>query len=115
MFLCDFYAFEEDRPEDEAHQEARELCDHIIGLHNDWLAARKDSHCVNDDYITALKTGHGWVSVDDELPSRAASQLVLVYSPERGVDHGYWSGDYFHGECDDVTHWQPLPPAPEGE
>lgn len=111
-FLCDFYAFEEDRPEDYALQDARELCDHIIDLHNNWLLTRDNARGANDDLISALKSNHEWVSVGEKLPSSAMSQRVLVYSPERGVEHGYWSGDYFHGECDDVTHWMPLPEIP---
>lgn len=63
-----------------------------------------------------------WVSVDDELPAKSGQYLVKVpnspfnrngqavseFSKLSNPNFGY---DRIH--MDRVTHWQPLPPAPE--
>jgi len=63
----------------------------------------------------------GWVSVEDRLPEQFIS--VLAYFPDcpSGIHQavvginadGYWQseGDYFEFRHE-VTHWQPLQPAP---
>ena len=61
-----------------------------------------------------------WIKVQDELPQE--NQHVIYYFECTGVSSGiYCKGidgmDCFVGVdgwlCDDVTHWMPLPEAPE--
>lgn len=65
-----------------------------------------------------------WISVKDQLPEPFVS--VLVYMPgERPlptVHEGYfvrdankWYSHFFDRGLDEVTHWMPLPEAPEVE
>ena len=60
-----------------------------------------------------------WVKVEDKLPKEG--QRVIYYFKETGISCGRYmkteSGDFFCGPAgwltDDVTHWMPLPDAPE--
>lgn len=68
-----------------------------------------------------------WISVDDRLP--ADGQMVAVYDPEHAILKVWpaqWDEKYqcftagSHGsagwfERNEVTHWMPLPTAPNGE
>jgi hypothetical protein len=74
-------------------------------------------------YQTALDSEKpdGWVSVKERLPEKGV--WVLRYSDSRGVgidrlDRLDYDGlPFFYGdeeyECDDATHWMPLPAPPE--
>lgn len=53
-----------------------------------------------------------WISVKDRLPS--IGEDVLVYDGEWfHVDYLNNSDSVDWGRCFDVTHWMPLPNAPE--
>ena len=74
-----------------------------------------------EDFIEIAKTDNGWISVKDELPKTNGTYLVYdgenVYSAEyeKGRTVSEWTDDY-EGYCDiEVTHWMPLPKAPEDE
>lgn len=79
-----------------------------------------------------------WISVKDRLPEmkhfpmldpicscdyEATEGYVLVYSESEGIrmlecsrdDSGIWWSEEGGTAYKDVTHWMPLPPAPEGE
>lgn len=68
----------------------------------------------------------GWINVNDEMPSlemHQDEQIVLVSSASGGVDVAWLSGtgDRFLDEWRGVgvrytvTHWVPLPKAPEAD
>ena len=67
----------------------------------------------------------GWISVKDGLPDSQADVLVVAYWHERWQTMIGWHSDAGkkwrvitpHGERapGGVTHWMPLPPAPEVE
>ena len=71
-----------------------------------------------------------WISVEDRLPEEG--QRVIYYFKHTGISIGRYTraqwndpetgevvseGDMFHGPdgflTDDVTHWMPLPDAPD--
>ena len=84
-----------------------------------------------------------WISVEDEMPpfdwkedgTWRRSLPVLIYDPTRGIFLGCYESDDLYGktywiydngkrptkevsggyECDNVTHWMPLPEAPRKE
>lgn len=68
-----------------------------------------------------------WVSVEDRLPENMSGQLVVAYENDcsSGVIccHSYLDHIGFciyqrgieSGAIVGVTHWQPLPPLPEGK
>ena len=55
-----------------------------------------------------------WIPVSERLPEKNGSYLVYVYGEVTEME--YWHGKW-HRLRDDytkaVTHWMPLPPAPE--
>lgn len=68
---------------------------------------------------------NGWISVKERLPEEDVRVLIAVKRDRHPVSVGYRS-DYpdrswydnieeFAVEAEDITHWMPLPPAPEGE
>ena len=69
---------------------------------------------LNNDEIASYLIAHGvtvqeWISVDDRLPD--VGNIVLIYSETYGVCLDSYSDDTF--DYFNVTHWMPLPPAPE--
>ena len=58
-----------------------------------------------------------WIPVAEKIPPDQKEVLVLTRSKNgvRNVDKGYWAIDHFiHRGRAEVTHWMPLPEAPEG-
>lgn len=65
-----------------------------------------------------------WISVEDRLPNRGINVLIwdaggdTIYTADHIQNIPQWStedGVYFHGSgYDRITHWMPLPEAPEG-
>lgn len=68
-----------------------------------------------EDEITELESANRWIPCDERLPE--LNKLVNVtykYKKEVSVSAAYHHGNNLwsiHG----VTHWRPLPPAPNGE
>lgn len=64
-------------------------------------------------------TQAGWISVKDRLP--AAGEMVLVFRPDShyvpacdpNIDVRKYFGDGQFRSSHEVTHWMPLPAAPE--
>jgi len=70
-----------------------------------------------------LTTQSQWISCSERMPE--SSQDVTVFSESKGVINGYYFG--WHGEdkkwyaacgehegpVEDITHWLPLPAAPQ--
>lgn len=61
----------------------------------------------------------GWIKAEDEKPEKDVSVIIFpfvhTYDVEFGIT-GYWNGDTFLNENDEVTlvtHWQPIPEHPE--
>ena len=57
-----------------------------------------------------------WIPAADKIPPDQEEVLVLTQSKNgvRNVDKGYWAIDHFiHRGRSEVTHWMPLPEAPE--
>lgn len=57
-----------------------------------------------------------WIPVTEKIPTDQEEVLVLTRSKNgvRNVDKGYWAIDHFiHRGRAEVTHWMPLPEAPE--
>jgi len=65
--------------------------------------------------IARLREERRWVSVGERLPEPATTVLMLI----DGIDpvSGWYENGHFHNAYDvaNVTHWQPLPPGPEGK
>ncbi|HEV7523024.1 MAG TPA: DUF551 domain-containing protein [Candidatus Angelobacter sp.] len=71
---------------------------------------------------TPASTGeaNGWVSVEDGLPKKSGQYWIITANGRQGVGifskgSGRWPTLYYPNpdySCSDVTHWQPLPPAP---
>ena len=71
--------------------------------------------------ISMIETLNGvsqWISVKDRLPEN--SDTVLI-THKGGVSFGWYNGRYWergastkHREIRTVSHWMPLPKAPEG-
>ncbi len=71
----------------------------------------------------AEATGAGWIDVRQRLPE--PGQRVLCFTPIGPINHfvgrhllpnkeypaAHWQGSARH-KYDQITHWQPLPPAP---
>jgi hypothetical protein len=63
-----------------------------------------------------------WISVEDRLPPAETDVLVKVASKQgpqgfdvAGIFHERWMSQATEGDVRwPVTHWMPLPPAPEG-
>ena len=85
---------------------------------DNWLADMVELAC---DEIARLREERRWISVGERLPEKYQSVIVAL-TPDskgrvevceavhyKGSDFGTDKGIY---EC---THWQPLPPGPEGE
>ena len=94
------------------------------------------SMCISSDYCKgwndAVREMPKWISVDERLPSDG--KRVLVYAEARGEEpvmivtyyshniynsgmadwHEPWVG-FFTAFDYNVTHWMPLPDAPEGD
>ncbi len=57
-----------------------------------------------------------WIPVTEKIPPDQEEVLLLTRSKNgvRNVDKGYWAIDHFiHRGRSEVTHWMPLPEAPE--
>lgn len=84
----------------------------------------KDSSDVVKEYINNLRSllsqskQEKWISVEERLPENSNSVLVCVNKlPQRYLcrynsDAKRWLWDDALTYAQDVTHWQPLPPAP---
>lgn len=67
------------------------------------------------DEVMALRERQRWIPVTERLPEK--QQRVIVRCEAIGTTVGWimfgrWVTDLGPG-CGDVTHWMPLPPAPE--
>lgn len=83
------------------------------------------------DELQAKEKNNGWISVDERLPEFGVAVLAGHFAGKTFHFHYYerfddadgwlwarYSGDLFsEPQIDDdysyITHWQPLPPAPE--
>lgn len=72
------------------------------------------------DMIDEESTVFGWISVKDRLPEKGVEVLVWswhtkltrVWTLDEG---GVWEDEYgYLQDFEDVTHWMPIPPTPEG-
>ena len=79
------------------------------------------------DELQAKEKNNGWISVDERLPEDGERILTLTRKGSINIcqrhkeedDYSSWylwtysrlTGGYYLDEH--VTHWQPLPPAPE--
>ena len=71
----------------------------------------------SDGKITPLPIQPQWIRVEDRLPEN--SDTVLI-THKGGVSFGWYNGRYWergastkHREIRTVSHWMPLPKAPE--
>jgi hypothetical protein len=71
-----------------------------------------DEHVDNMRFAMQAAIQTAWVSVDDELPPRDLSEVLVLtggyyHVAEYDNDHNSWfNGDVY---LYDVTHWMPLP------
>lgn len=73
------------------------------------------------DSKTSDKKTSDWISVEERLPDEFVS--VLVYMPDESplptvhegflAREGVWYANHFDREPMEITHWMPLPSAPE--
>jgi hypothetical protein len=60
-----------------------------------------------------------WISVSERLPTENDNYITSVngipFSVMSKFHYGkwYWNNGTEDKECNDVTHWQPLPPKPK--
>lgn len=59
-----------------------------------------------------------WISVDDKMPDNSGRELILCDQNTKDVVVGYRFLDQWHFSdyeeiLEKVTHWMPLPSAPE--
>lgn len=71
--------------------------------------------------------GAGWISVEDRVPENDGWQEVIGLSDTGvvsaveywGEEKKWWpcngNGEYWADELHDITHWMPLPAAPQPE
>lgn len=93
-----------------AHPILAEAC--IVGI----AALREQDSNANQHVSNTSNALGGWISVEDRLPEpdtdvlarRSTGMDVECYHKEDG---GYWSWDEYSGKWR-VTHWMPLPEAP---
>ena len=64
----------------------------------------------------------GWIKCSERLPRKNQSVLVVRVNNVANMylrKDGLWYTDGYGVSClkgfDDITHWMPLPPAPEEE
>lgn len=96
------------------------------------LERKTVSQCPTSDYCKgwndAVDVMPKWISVEERLPKGANGsdfcELVIVYTQDYYVTTGWnnggnwylidWYNDYASKHSPEyVTHWMPLPPAPE--
>ena len=78
------------------------------------------TECLADCLINNGVTVQEWISVDDRLPEEKAN-CIVYYQHAYCDNDGYWAigmcfydGEKFRADpAYKVTHWMPLPPAPE--
>lgn len=78
----------------------------------DWVRYKDVPPALDEAYMKGqnfLNDRMPWVSVEDELPEDG-DECVIVYSKEHGVS--FEANDLVKDD-NFVTHWQPLPDAPE--
>lgn len=103
---CDEY-LSDPSPEDrnliaEYRTLAVELAKRLKGLSTDALGAQ------------------GWVSVEERLPENRSTVLAFGFRGEYDKTGGYLVGHYINNDWITgldgpiITHWMPLPPAPDG-
>ena len=76
----------------------------------------------NEDKQPQTNADHLWIPVTERLPEKGDKYLCIVKSCLfRGATYqtilGYDKGGFYDG-CicmEDVTHWMPLPEAPDGD
>ncbi len=89
------------------------LFDHF-GI-KDW----KEQEYMVDHLIAHGVTVQEWISVDDRLPENIANGVLVVCERSNGVFYAHYEKPFWINlETDKpfistVTHWMPLPPAPE--
>lgn len=67
-------------------------------------------------HMPTITPPNEWISVEERLPPK--KQNVLAYSPESGVAEadygdGFWMQYRWSAVMRGVTHWMPLPEAPD--
>jgi len=110
------YLLESVKPWDSAHQTIFTLIDSLL--------INTDGNCVNRNTRSPAEK---WISVKDRLPE--IKVMVITHSQEYGVvigfydpqSYGKWHAEHTDYETGEpwlpdakITHWQPLPEAPEG-
>lgn len=63
-----------------------------------------------------------WVAVSERLPEQEGRYLTFdgetvesaTFFPANEYDEAMWSNALHYFDGDDVTHWMPTPPLPEG-
>ena len=77
------------------------------------------TEAVADYLLDSGVTVQEWISVDDRLPENIANRVLVVCERSNGVFYAHYEKPFWINlETDKpfistVTHWMPLPPAPE--
>ncbi len=108
--------------EAEAIRYAKRMCEHEIDSLR--YATLSEGQKIANDFIAGAEWAlPKWIKCSERLPKKG--EWVLRYSPTRGPETDCikfilpdgipaWWGDYVYN-CEDATHWMPLPSEPPSE
>jgi hypothetical protein len=105
-----------------SNERLKELSEWTLRADNGVLSCARDEWKKMARELIALREANRWIPVSEILPEWGDFVLVIVNNAVEILDppctigwideHGRWQGEL---TMLNVTHWRPLPPAPERE
>jgi hypothetical protein len=110
---------------EEAEARMQELRDQVAGVSKVMNSPEDPDTCEHILDMEKMVDVNGWISVKDRLPERRKGVLFIhrsyghnigFYDSEgRGPGYEWFSMEWIDVPSSGVTHWMPLPAAPEEE